>query len=62
MIIISDYVLAHSEEFPMKNNQSKIPEQSNDDDKEFREDILSTLKNLKSKKKTLTIVIDNSNN
>jgi hypothetical protein len=59
--IISDYVLSHREEFPREDNQTQT-EQVNDIDIESREYILNTLKNLKSKKKMLTIVVGNSNN
>jgi hypothetical protein len=59
--ITSDYVLAYPEEFPREDNQAQEISQVNDD-LEGRECILNALKNLKLKTKTLTIVINNSNN
>jgi hypothetical protein len=58
---ISEHVLAHPNEFPREDNQTLKTEKVNDD-LEFREFILNSLKNLKSKKKTLTRVFRNSNN
>jgi hypothetical protein len=59
--IISDYVLAHPEEFSSEDYQTQ-DEQSNDDNTEFNEYVLNALKNLKSKMKTLSIIIRNLNN
>jgi hypothetical protein len=57
--IISDYDLAHTELFEFEEVQS---EKVNADDTEFKEYLLNALKNLKSKMKSLSIVVGNSNN
>jgi iron-sulfur cluster repair protein YtfE (RIC family) len=59
--IISDYLFAHPEEFPREFKLTRDIEQINSDDIEFIKDILNVLKNLKSKKKTLTIMVGNLN-
>jgi hypothetical protein len=59
--ILSDYVLAHPEEFPREFEEAQS-EQVNADNTEFKEYVLNALKNLKSKMKSLTIVVGNSNN
>jgi hypothetical protein len=54
-----DSVLA--DEFPRDENQTQS-EQVNNDDIEFKEYVSNGLKYLKSKMKTLTIIVGNSNN
>ncbi|GMO19588.1 MAG: hypothetical protein Ta2E_10590 [Mycoplasmoidaceae bacterium] len=55
---ISNYVITHTEE----NKQIYIPNTRTDYDPDFNEYVLKTLKNLKSKIKTWTIFVGNSNN
>jgi hypothetical protein len=59
--IISDDTLAHPEEFPREDNQTHVV-QYNHNGIRFKEIALNILKNLKSKMKTLTIIVSNSNN
>ncbi|GMO13052.1 MAG: hypothetical protein Ta2E_01900 [Mycoplasmoidaceae bacterium] len=59
--IMNKYIIDHSELF--ENEQQEL--QQNEifsDDSDFKDYILNALKNLKSKIKTLTVIVGNSNN
>jgi hypothetical protein len=61
---VNNYVLQYPEEFP-KDEDISIPNLNNnveDYDPNFKNYVLNALKNIKLKLKTLTIVVENSNN